>query len=475
MVTITRFDKSNTIFSGSSLNVGLNPIVRLTYGDGVSRGLIHFDCSKVKCLVEEKEYADVSKLHHVLKMTNCGSVDVVNFNKKLCRLETGGVKERASSFDLIFFLVPMEWDSGRGFDYESLLWSEGNSSLNENGCNWYQARNGYPWDTPGIYSIEKLSLEYEKYSSRAGSDIVIGRQHFDYGNESVELDITEVFNKFISGEIENYGIGMAFSPMLENSHTTIQQYTGFFSPWTHTFFEPYVITTYNEVIEDDRGKFYSGKDVNRLYFYFNVGGYPCNLDKLPICKIEGNEMEVKQSKKGAYYAEVKGLELSEDTMYYDEWSGIEYKGKQLKDVEMDFVVRPESEYFGMGNSFLEEGYRQYVPNVVGINDGERLRQGEVRRITVTARIPYTVNQYQLIDGMEYRVYVKNGNQGEIDIIPYQRIERDYNSNYFVLDTGGFVPHNEYLVDIRIHSGMDIRYHRRVLRFSIVNDETEARV
>lgn len=475
MVTITRFDKTNTIISESPLNLGLNPIIQLGYGDGVSRGLAHFPVDRLRCLVEDKTYADMSKLRHVLKMTNCGSVDVVNFKKPLFKGDASGWKERASSFDILFFLAPMEWDSGRGFDYGPILWNNGNSSLDTNGSNWYQARNGYPWPAPGVYDTDFLSLEYDKFSSSGGSDIIIGRQHFDYGNESVELDITETVNKYISGELANHGICIAFSPDLEHSSTQKQQYTGFFGTHTHTFFEPMVLTTYGDHIEDDRNKFHLDKP-NKLYFYFTVNGFPANLDNVPSCSINGAAMPVGQTTKGAYYAEV-GTDVSsawtEDTMMRDEWSGAVYKGREMKPVELDFVVRPSSEYFGLGTR-IEEYPRQYVPSVTGINDGEQMLPGEVRRVTLTARIPYTTNQYQLIDGMEYRLYVRNGDKGEIDVIPYQPLERDVNANYFVMDTSGLLP-GTYFVDVRVRSGMDLRYHRGLVKFHIVNDETDARV
>ena len=34
------------------------------------------------------------------------------------------MRKRASSFDLIFFLIPKEWDKGKGFDYSRLEFLE---------------------------------------------------------------------------------------------------------------------------------------------------------------------------------------------------------------------------------------------------------------------------------------------------------------------------------------------------------------
>ena len=64
------------------------------------------------------------------------------------------------------------------------------------------------------------------------------------------MDITEIFNKFITGELENQGIGIAFAPSFATLSTYKTQYVGFFTQHTHSFFEPYVETTYDETIED---------------------------------------------------------------------------------------------------------------------------------------------------------------------------------------------------------------------------------
>ena len=71
-----------------------------------------------------------------------------------------------------------------------------------------------------------------------------------------------------------------FSKVLESTSTCKLQYTGFFTRHTQTFYEPYLETSYNCTIEDDRADFYLDKN-NKLYLYVNTGGNPTNLDSLP--------------------------------------------------------------------------------------------------------------------------------------------------------------------------------------------------
>jgi hypothetical protein len=199
---------------------------------------------------------------------------------------------------------------------------------------WYNGETNKPWFDeenedpalgygPGVYNDTYLYNQYKKYLNGEGSDIIIGTQHFDYGAENFEFDITDYVNKVLSGELINHGLGLAFSPDYEQydylndkvftparsfkacevSGVVPQYYIGFFTNHTNLFFEPYMESDYDVHINDDRQKFFRGKE-NKLYLYCNVGGDLVNLDELPVCTIEGVEYPVQQTTKGVYYATV---------------------------------------------------------------------------------------------------------------------------------------------------------------------------
>lgn len=472
MISKTYFDKCNTIIKNSYYNTGINPIAELNYGNSLTRILFHFSTDKVKKMIEDKTYANVSKLRHTLKMTNCGSLDNTILDKKLMTSDYQSFKERAVSFDVILFLIPEEWDGGRGFDYARDLALVGtNNSLSTQGSNWYYRKTGYKWETEGVYSTNTLLNELEKYDSINGnlSKIIVGKANFDYGNENLEIDITEVFNKFLNNEIPNYGLGIAFDPLLETQKTKLSQYIGFFSPYTNSFFEPYIETQYCEYISDDRHKFYLDKP-NKLYFYSNIGGFPTNLDELPICKINGSEIASKQATKGVYYIDLtlSSDEYNDNEMIYDLWTNIKYKGKKLKDVELDFVTKSENDFFNFYNS--DKLPKKYVPNINGIKYDEKIKRGDIRKLIVDARVPYTVDEIEIIDKMEYRLYVMDG-VSEIDVISYEPVERTCDYNYFLINTNDLIP-NRYFIDIRISSNLEVRHTRKALSFIISNDITE---
>ena len=475
--TKTYISKSNTIVKDSNVNLSLNPIMELNYGDMLTRGIIYFDISKIKERVEDKTYPDITKLKHVLKMTNAASVNDRKINCYMPDSEYNKKKLRAVSFDLIFFLMPKNWDQGRGFDFTQDLYNIHGRGISDDGSTWYKYRNYCGWDEEGIYSTDTLSRELDKFTSLKGnqSEIIIGYQHFDKGNEPIEFDITDTVNKFITGELCNNGIGIAFSPLFEETTTDVSQYVGFFTQHTHSFFEPYVETTYDDYINDDRLNFYLNKK-NKLYFYANVGGNSVNLDEMPIAEINGTYYTAKQTCKGAYYVEVElnDSEFEDNTMIYDTWSNIKYNGKEFPSVEMSFVVKNSAGYYSFGLPAGEEANTtsttKFTPYISGIDHQEKIRRGDIRKVTIECKVPYTSNKMYAVDNIEYRLYTKDGVR-EIDVIDYSKVERAYNSNYFLLDTNDLIP-SRYYIDLKIKYDMEELYHRDMIEFDIVNDVTE---
>ena len=55
----TYFDKDNTIYLNSKINMGRNPITTLYYGDGYTRYLLHFDLTRIKKLYQDKTFSNL--------------------------------------------------------------------------------------------------------------------------------------------------------------------------------------------------------------------------------------------------------------------------------------------------------------------------------------------------------------------------------------------------------------------------------
>jgi len=488
MIYRTYINKFNTLIEDSSLNTGINPVAELVYGANVSRIICYFDHSKLKEMVDSNIFPDMSKLHHTLRITNAGSIDFTELHCNEFSSIGSNRKRRATSFDIIFFLIPKFWDRGKGFDYSRTAFNRdfydtkskhyASRLVSTDGSNWYKARNGYDWDEPGIYSNDTLSREYDNFSSEEGSVVIIGRQHFDIGNENINLDITNVVNKFITGELENYGIGIAYSPQFErvkydktDKESYIENYCGFLTDKTNTFFAPFVETYYDDYISDDRSNFVLDKN-NKLYLYSTIGDKLTDLDNVPTCIVRNDygfkrEYDVKHQSRGVYYIDITlpHGEFEPDTMLFDTWGNISYGGVKLDDVELDFTVKRPSVYFNIGNSIEDEP--DFTPSVFGIKSDEEIKRGDIRKLGVITRVNYTKTMAASVDSIELRLYVRDGTR-ELDVIPFDRMNKTMNETFTVLDTNMLLP-QKYYVDVKINYGMQSIIHHDMLHFKIIGD------
>lgn len=460
MIIRTYFDKNNTIVNNSIVNTGLNPVTELFYGgyDGVekySRFLFHFDETKLKNLYTGGTYTDLTKLKHTLRLTNTASFDTGLLNGSM------GSKSRASSFDLILFKISQDWDNGVGYDYEIPAITTGDYYYSTGPSNWSSPRTGDFWnDGTGVYS-------------GSPSGITVSTQHFDKGNENIEMDITDYVNGVLTGDT-NYGLGIAFARGYELIDASSLQYVGFFTNNTQTFYEPYIETVYDSHIKDDRNNFSLDKH-NKLYLYVNLGGNPTNLDSLPTVEIY-NELNVLYSSftgssvvhvsKGVYCVEVlvSTTSTNENTMYNDVWKNIIINGISRPNISLDFVVNPADNYYNIGmNDMLP---KRVAVSIGGIRNQEKIKRGDIRKAIVSARIPYTVEQTQNIDDLKYRLYVKEGTR-ELTVIDFQPVEMANNYYYFLLETSSLIP-NTYYLDILATSNLEVTTIKNIVQFDIVN-------
>jgi hypothetical protein len=462
MVTRTYIDKNNTIIFATLVNTGKNPIAELYYGgketqSDYTRHLLYFDVSDLQERFNNGELGDLSKVTHTLRMTNSSF-----FDRDLEAQKLLDGKQRTSSFDLTLFRVNKFWDEGCGYDYQRFMGYQpaDNITFVESASNWINATTVDSWDEPGVYS-------------GSPSGITVTTQHFDKGSENIEMDITDEVNSLITGGTPNNGYGIAFERDLETKEVVPSQYVGFFTKHTQTYYEPFVETTYNSSIRDDRKNFYRGKD-NKLYLYTNLGGEPTNLDSIPSVNIydgSGNlfsaitSVDVVQEDKGVYCVELfVPVGESDCTIFTDVWTGITINGVNRPDVTLQFEIKDDTEYYNFGDS--ESLPVEYAVNLSGIRRDEKIKRGDRRKVLVNARIPYTVNESSTIDGLQYRLWIKEGTS-EVNVIDWTDINRAYLKNYFVLDTSWMIP-NEYHIDIKLTSNLLVKTYTNTLKFNIVN-------
>jgi hypothetical protein len=458
MVIRTFFDKNNTMVSNSDVNTGLNPVTEIFYGGPVgeqkySRYLFHFDESRLVSLYTGGTFTDLSKLKHTLRMTNTNTFDTTLLNG------TYAGKDKASSFDLICFKVNQDWDNGVGYDFEIPIVLNGQVAYSNVPSNWVNSSTGIAWaNGTGVYS-------------GSPSGITVSTQHFDLGNENLEMDVTNYVNGLLTGDT-NYGLGIAYNRPYELMNTTRLKYVGFFTRNTQTFYEPYIETTYDSHIIDDRNNFYLGNN-NKLYLYVNINGNPTNLDTNPSVDIYDSSgglftsftpTQVNHETLGVYSISLMIPDGGNyDEFYIDEWKGLVINGITRPDLQLKFLTKDPTDYYGFGNDVMLP--KKIALNVSGIQNKEKIKRGDIRKVIVSARIPYTVEQTQFISGLKYRLYVLEG-VDEYTITDFEPIEMA-NHYYFLIDTASLIPNN-YYIDVLVSSNLEVTTLKNVLEFEVIN-------
>ena len=482
------FDKSNTIVYNSYTNTGRNPIVELFYGTannssapiGFSRYIFDISLSGLTDLITEGVVSTNcgTPMTHTLRMTNTSF-----FDKELLNDTTSVGRRRATSFDLALIRIPktsgttgtiQNWDSGVGYDYYNFnITNLNDRAFSQRPSNWYEATTITDWSYPGIYSNNNslsanTGLNYSALT-------IVDTQHFEFGNEDIEFDMTHEINLILTGGTAPAGWIIAYLPAVENISGMTENYSvGFFSPHTQTFYEPFLETTYDDLISDDRNTFYAGNN-NDLYLYVYEDGNAINLDSNPLVDILDSNGDVVQGytnlttckvTKGVYKVDVNGLTgITTPCLYYDLWKSLSINSVQLSNVENEFALLPKNGNYKLGSTTLTPNL--YGFSFDGIKQNEMILNTDVRKVNVTIKKAYS--RKQLLDNVEayYRVYVKEGGKTEVQVQEWTRINKTPNDYYFIFNTTDKIP-NEYFIDIKVVTDRNIETYKRELQFQIVN-------
>jgi hypothetical protein len=460
--------------------------MELFYGDGgiskpigYSRFIFNLDIN----LLKEKILSGVisldcqiSEITHKLKMTNTSY-----FDKDLLNTTNSDGRLRSTSFDLILFRIPylnedsntpQEWDEGVGYDfYQTKNTIEIDKAYSVRPSNWYQTTTIDTWGESGIYN----NLNFGNYPFSAMT--IVDTQHFQFGNENIEFDMTNEINSLLSGGLpNNTGWGIAYLPQLELLTGTEEKYSvGFFTRHTQTFYKPFLETTYDDLIKDDRNNFVLGK-INKLYLYIFEDGNFINLDENPLVTISDSSgvpipglinMESCKRTQGIYEITIPAL-LGYKTpcIFTDSWSNIKVNGILLSNVINDFTIYPTKKSLQIGTSVIDPqkfGFDYYV-----ILQNEKILGTDIRKVGVIIKQAYTTNKLlPNVDG-KYRVYVREGTT-EVTVQDWTKLNKTPNEYYFIFDTRDKIP-NEYFIDIQVKTTGQINTYKKQIQFQIVNEK-----
>jgi hypothetical protein len=490
-------DKNNTIISNSYVNTARNPVIELNFGAsdnivpnfGYTRLLFDLD---LDLLIENINQGIISTgcttgMTHVLNFTNTSS-----FDNELLNTFMSNSRRRATSFDLILFRIPkysgstgnpQYWDEGVGYDYNDFNLSKNSGqggqtpltyvdprAYSTRPSNWYQTTTISGWSENGVY--DNKNEGDVNYSGLT----IIDTQHFQYGNEDIEMDMTNEINSIIDGTLTGVtGWGVAYVPQIENITGLTDSYSvAFFSKYTQTFYQPFLQTTYNDLILDDRNSFLQNQ-TNKLYLYVYQNGDATNLDSNPFVRIEDrngvavngmSSLSTCLRTRGVYEVVVpNGFSGSPvPCMYYDVWSGLTINGQSIPNITNQFILQEYSAGIQIGTSSREP--EKFGFDFYGILQNEKILNSDIRKVGVTIKKAYTGQQPLNNITAFYRVYVKEGTT-EVQVQDWTEINRTPNEYYFIFDMRDKIP-NQYYVDIQVNTSGEKDTYKRELTFEIVN-------
>jgi hypothetical protein len=497
-VHFSYFSKNNTLLYNSFTNVGLSPYTELYFGSalnvispiGFSRFIFDLDLTdlidKFNSGLIPTGCTGFSGVTHKLKMVNTST-----FDKQLINGEMWDGRLRATSFDLNLIRIPLTsgntgypqtWDSGIGSDYydvqNTLNFPNGllsplvmpeNKSYSQRPSNWFQRTTLSGWSENGIYS--NINTGLTPFSSMT----IVDTQHFSVGNESIEFDMTNEINSILTGGTTgNTGWIISFPPELELLSGLTQNYAvAFFGKDTQTFYEPYLETTFDDYISDDRNTFSKGRN-NKLYLYSVIDGVLTNLDSIPSAVIIDSNDNVLQGPitsclktTGVYEITVPAITsstINTPCTIYDVWTGLTYNGIVLENIINQVVLLPQSKTIQLGVDSQDPilyGFDYY-----GIKQDEKIINTDVRKVGVVLKKAYTSNELLQRVQVYYRIYVREG-QTEVEVQDWTKVNRSYNQYYFMFDTRDKIP-NEYYIDLKLYSDGSADTYKKQIKFQIVN-------
>lgn len=462
--------KENTISSGSlyeNYNSSQSQIANLWYGGGyyynniyrensISRHLLYFDLSDLILKINSKEIMSGNVISYKLKMYNAIPSDK-NLEKEY--QVNPLFKQIAQSFDLIAFPINKFWDEGRGYDLGKqnyLVKSYGQVDYTGY-SNWNSATTLTAWNEPGIFNNPTASTT--NYAT----------QHFERGDEDLDIDITHMVNNWLSGGSVNYGLSIAFSRPYELLSSDTRYMTSFYTHNTNSAFKPFIEVKYNQIIRDDRNQVTNNR-MSRLFLYLFSGNTPTNY-------YSASTVTIKNSSNVDVYTGLQVNQLCKGTYYVDVWMSGTTKGQKFKDVWNGISFNPPydqqniTQFFEIKDNYYYSNQRDvndYVITTYGLDNNAILSNEELLRIYIDARVNYSNNRPNVNFGLEYKLMM-NGN---VELIPWT----DANSAiingelkcFFDLDTSWLLTNQNYQIYFRIHDLGTHKVLQEKIIFKVIN-------
>lgn len=468
MITRVYPAKSNTIASGEykKFNSGQNSVTELWYGGGgtdtapekrnsISRFLAYFDLEDIQSKVDNNEI--------MLNRINSVKLKMTSSTPRNKALETEFEYDRlnkniATSYDLICYPLNKDWDEGRGYDLlkEDFLLKQFGNPLISGYSNWESATSIEAWDEPGVYTNPTASTSF------------FASQHFDLGNEDINMDVTSLVIDWLTGLSANTGIGVAFRRDYELLSTDTRYIASFFTEKTNTAFKPFLEFDYDQYIDDDRGNVTNNR-VSRLFLYTFSGSSPANYFSAGTVSIKNSSgvdvasgLTPTQLQQGVYYIDVWMSGATQGQIYKDHWSDVTFDpGYDKQTFIRNFSIK-ENYYLNTMPKI-----NNYVLTVYGIDNGVTIDTTQIMRVFCDLRVNYTTNSPTTDFELQYRMVMNN----EVNVIDWSPVNKAYldvcQTNFFDLDSSWLLSNQGYELQFRIKEYGTVRTMPETVKFRVL--------
>ena len=420
------FISSNTTISANNRvtgsNFGASPTLQVykvtssyPYSDAeLARSLLNFDFRQLSGLVFNDQSIPPAGVSYVLKCADYQVGDAV-----------------PHSYDLsVCAISGTTWDEGIGQDDKTYL--------DAGVANWVNASSTTPWVSGGG----------DYYRANSGS------QHFDAGEENLEVDVTAIVQSWLSGTIPANGLMVKLSDACESNQNDYWRKV-FYSRETHIVEKtPFLEARWNDVRKDNRGNF-AFNAPNALFLYNVVRGSLVNAANAPLTvRLQDNWIGASASFQQTFsaslqetgvYAAAINITSSNPNTFSSSWIDIwtDSTGRCLLTGSFQPLILTGSQV------------DQYNDFVVSVTNLKRVyRSDERARLLVNVRQNYFNDQLVVhtasldtqVAYMEDMYYsVVNNETGETVIpfgtgsVPYTKLSYNDDGNYFQLGMSSFVP------------------------------------
>jgi hypothetical protein len=347
-----------------------------------------------------------------------------------------------TSFDLFVYPLSRSWDEGTGVEMDG---------IDVGFCNWTDATSTQTWTMTGS--------DYITASFGSAS------QHFDRGQEDLEVDITSVVNAWLTGGLSNNGLIVKLGTTEEYNNTDyyIKEFHGRESKFIESL--PYIEARWSNVKKDNRGNFAFNQN-NNLYLYNFVRGQLVNLTEPILVRLQDHVIGTSASysatitasfvETGIYSASFNvpsGLSSS----LYDIWysgSSVHMTGNIRALNLTGSSVNPYNDFTANVNNL-----RQVYDSAEEARFSVNVRKKNFKTHVASVKSASLDMDREYIENMYYSVINdENGMTvipfGTASLNPYTKLSYDSNGNYFDLFFNSFVPGFKYRILLMIQNNKD---------------------